>query len=439
MGGDTRYITNPSSNIRSIAYNQDGSCLVVTSKNNVSILSTGENRLIKRLKTKRTTEMEEEKKEKKKEKELNIKHIKSMHMIGTSQYAVIVGHDILDPKYKSKNVEEVEEGNKKRKVHLDNHVLIVRDIQKQQTMSYFVSKYEILNVQLNQHVMFVLTRKVLYILNPLTMEQLYGLKTESAHDKNKGWDRIHLDPTTYQPNQIPSTFILAYAPVAYYQNEKLQKPLVDRYQDIVLEKHEKAAWTVVYLNDLASTRRKRRGMNLNVMNSGWSRPVIIKKVTEGGPIACVALSKDGSLLASCSELGHKVTIRSMTKIYQIGCCDLGQADLLQKIEPLYEFDRGSLQRKIHSLDFSPNNDYVAALSDHGTLHIFSLKLTGKEYTRVAFAKQSSLDTSKPSICKFIDEFLVHVVSASGSSYLIYFNPINGKCHINRSGDLSKYV
>ncbi|KAF2171734.1 hypothetical protein M409DRAFT_50390 [Zasmidium cellare ATCC 36951] len=74
------------------------------------------------------------------------------------------------------------------------------------------------------------------------------------------------------------------------------------------------------------------------------------------PLRCLALSDDGSLLATASEQGTLNHVYNTTTLDQLA-----------------NFRRGVDQAIVHSMAFSPGNRWLASTSDKGTLHIFDLR------------------------------------------------------------------
>ncbi|KAK4561376.1 Phosphatidylinositol 3,5-bisphosphate-binding protein [Recurvomyces mirabilis] len=70
----------------------------------------------------------------------------------------------------------------------------------------------------------------------------------------------------------------------------------------------------------------------------------------------LALSPDGSLLATASEQGTLIRVYDTTTLNQLG-----------------EYRRGSDKADIFSLAFSPGKKWLAVTSDKGTLHVFDLR------------------------------------------------------------------
>ena len=74
-------------------------------------------------------------------------------------------------------------------------------------------------------------------------------------------------------------------------------------------------------------------------------------------IGCLAMNKDGTLLATASEKGTLIRIFKIGDDYHI----------------LQELRRGSEKAEIYSIAFDSNSKYLACSSDRGTIHIFNLK------------------------------------------------------------------
>ncbi|KAK0302314.1 Phosphatidylinositol 3,5-bisphosphate-binding protein [Friedmanniomyces endolithicus] len=87
--------------------------------------------------------------------------------------------------------------------------------------------------------------------------------------------------------------------------------------------------------------------------SGGSKRVLRAHNTS---LRCLAISDDGTLLATASEQGTLIRVYSISNVDQIA-----------------EFRRGSDHAIIFSLAFSPGNRWLACTSDKGTLHIFDLR------------------------------------------------------------------
>ena len=75
-------------------------------------------------------------------------------------------------------------------------------------------------------------------------------------------------------------------------------------------------------------------------------------------LACLALTSDGSLLATASDKG------TLVRIYNTDTRDLVQ-----------ELRRGVDRAEIYCLAFSPGSEWLACSSDKGTVHIFNVGTT----------------------------------------------------------------
>lgn len=74
-----------------------------------------------------------------------------------------------------------------------------------------------------------------------------------------------------------------------------------------------------------------------------------------GSLACLAMSADGSKIATASEKGTIVRVFDTNEGVQ-----------------LFELRRGTDHALVHCLSFSPSCEWLAATSDKGTVHVFSL-------------------------------------------------------------------
>ena len=138
-------------------------------------------------------------------------------------------------------------------------------------------------------------------------------------------------------------------------------------------------------------------------------------------VACLALSVDGSLLASASDKGTLIRIFTCT-----------DGNLLQEVR------RGIDRADICSLCFDPSKSWFACTSDKGTVHVFSVR-QAEEEKKTSFVKKllpkyfdSEWSFSKFSlpethaICGFGETAgTVVAVSLQGSFYSASFDPRAG--------------
>jgi WD40 repeat protein len=98
-------------------------------------------------------------------------------------------------------------------------------------------------------------------------------------------------------------------------------------------------------------------------------------------LRCMALSPDGTLLATASIQG------TLVRVYQ--CSTLDQ---------ILEFRRGMEMAVIYSIAFSPENRWLACTSDKGTLHVFDLQpdSIGDVAARNAASRMSTQHRRNPS-------------------------------------------
>jgi WD40 repeat protein len=78
-----------------------------------------------------------------------------------------------------------------------------------------------------------------------------------------------------------------------------------------------------------------------------------------GSIAAMALNRTGDLLATASEKG------TLIRIWKV--------DSANPTLPVM-FRRGADKAEINDLQFSRNSKYIAATSDHNTIHVFGIEL-----------------------------------------------------------------
>lgn len=86
-------------------------------------------------------------------------------------------------------------------------------------------------------------------------------------------------------------------------------------------------------------------------------------------IACLALSIDGTLLATASEKGTLIRVYSTRNGQQ-----------------LHELRRGAERAEIYSIAFHPSNQWLVVSSDKGTVHVFKLDMN--------LSQQQTDDTKK---------------------------------------------
>jgi autophagy-related protein 18 len=82
-------------------------------------------------------------------------------------------------------------------------------------------------------------------------------------------------------------------------------------------------------------------------------------------ISRLAFSFDGRMLATASDKGTVLRVFSVPEGGK-------KCTQLITIEKLFQFRRGSMQAKIHSLAFSASGELLAVCSDTDTIHIFRL-------------------------------------------------------------------
>ncbi|CAL4902737.1 unnamed protein product [Urochloa decumbens] len=163
-------------------------------------------------------------------------------------------------------------------------------------------------------------------------------------------------------------------------------------------------------------------------------------------VACMAMTADGSVLATASVKGTLVRVFSTVD----GTC-------------LQEVRRGRDQAEIYSIAMSPDVKWLAVCSDKGTLHVFSLRVRdgkkdggGKKSAAASSAKQTNTAANARSSLSFMkailpdyfssewsfaqfrlpettrhvaafgEENTVMIIGMDGSFYRCSFDPVNGK-------------
>jgi len=147
----------------------------------------------------------------------------------------------------------------------------------------------------------------------------------------------------------------------------------------------------------------------------------------------IAVNKEGTLVATCSETGTLINIFNTTTG-----------------KKLNELRRGSLSTKIHDLAFNTDSSCLACCSGNGTIHIFDLNncenknsvsvlSSCKDYLPVYFSSQWSyrqhfIGTNDKMICGFGIDNVLHVVTYKGVYYSIsgkdYVDIKSTNLHIN---------
>lgn len=138
-------------------------------------------------------------------------------------------------------------------------------------------------------------------------------------------------------------------------------------------------------------------------------------------VACIALTSDGSKLATASEKG------TLIRVFDTETGD-----------KLHEFRRGADRAAIFSLAFSRDAEFLCSSSDKGTIHVFSLSNKENRKSRMpVLGSVASYFSSEwsfawfhgpecPSICAFGKENnVINVITANGSFLNLKFNPEQG--------------
>ncbi|KAL0477468.1 WD repeat-containing protein [Acrasis kona] len=156
-------------------------------------------------------------------------------------------------------------------------------------------------------------------------------------------------------------------------------------------------------------------------------------------IACLALNRDGSRLATCSEKG------TLIRIFDT---DTG--------EKLQEVRRGSKLATIYSISFSADSNYICCCSATGTVHLWAIDSKGKKNRTSSFSFISSIvpvgyvssqwsmaeyrGLEGPALCSFGgDSSTVYVITAKGEFLTIKFDLQKGEAKLEATHQLDKFV
>ena len=98
-----------------------------------------------------------------------------------------------------------------------------------------------------------------------------------------------------------------------------------------------------------------------------------------GSIAAMALNRHGDLLATASEKG------TLIRIWKV--------DTPNPTCP-FMFRRGADKAEINDLQFSRNSRFIAATSDHNTIHVFGIDMANVATDTNAEAQAAALEEEK---------------------------------------------
>ena len=178
--------------------------------------------------------------------------------------------------------------------------------------------------------------------------------------------------------------------------------------------------------------------SVNVKNYDKQHEIKIK--AHKGPINCLQLNKDGTILATASDKG------TLIRLFDTNTG-----------EPIQELRRGTDNAIIYSIAFDDNNKFLAVASDKKTIHIFIINKDnsqnktdnnelneinvsnkksvfgkvsnffgmGKKYFNSEWSFAQFKVTSHKSICTFGPENSIFVVTNEGKYYQATFDPKTG--------------
>ena len=126
----------------------------------------------------------------------------------------------------------------------------------------------------------------------------------------------------------------------------------------------------------------------HVRIKNYEKSIIFSIKAHDNNIAYITLSFDGSLLATASDIGTLIRIFSSEN-----------GNLLQELR------RGKDKADIKYICFEPNYKFIAASSNKGTIHIWSLGKTLKALNKVNEGNENEGVENKTSILKGLPNFL----------------------------------
>jgi len=143
-----------------------------------------------------------------------------------------------------------------------------------------------------------------------------------------------------------------------------------------------------------------------------------------GALAAIALTVDGSLLATASERGTLIRLFDTGK-QRVGGGDDTKSSSLPLGTPLYEFRRGVEQATVGCLCFSYDRQWLGCTSNRGTVHVFRVAVPkeeddegrdsdGKEHVSSRRGGEGNVSTSTAS--KFVRTFLPRILTKSSKKF-----------------------
>lgn len=135
---------------------------------------------------------------------------------------------------------------------------------------------------------------------------------------------------------------------------------------------------------LAYPDKKKGGVRIK----NYEKSIVFSVKAHDNNIAQITLTFDGSLLATASDQGTLIRIFSTEN-----------GNLLQEVR------RGKDKADIKYICFEPNYKFIAATSNKGTIHIWSLSKTVREFNKVPEGESDKNIENKTSILKGLPKFL----------------------------------
>lgn len=260
----------------------------------------------------------------------------------------------------------------------------------------------VLSVKMNKSRLVVLLQEQIYIYDISNMRLLHTIDTNPNINgimaMSPSLDNCYL--VYPSPPKVINSEIKANATTNNISvntgNGRPQGPLIESDED--LEPGGAEAQELAAQADLNSDSQSNKSGNSNVIKNGdvilfnlkTLQPTMVIEAHKG-EIASLALSLDGSLLATASEKGTIIRVFNVETGIKVN-----------------QFRRGTYPTRIHSMCFSADNQFLAATCSTKTIHIF--KIGSTRQLDPNSEKHDSDDST-------IEEDVIDAVSQGGSDSL----------------------
>lgn len=441
------FAADPNALIKSISINQESNILSIVTQDNFSIWE---------IKPKSLTKIHTSK----------AKNIRSVHPLYSTQVVAIVGHGARKKKTplhdqssnaNDKTVKNKIQGekhgpsttsassvtstqrqtisnNKDRVYAYDNHTVALRSLESGEDLAMIETEGEIINLMLRPDYLFVVSVSQIYQIDLGSFTQVRAFPTHQAHYLAHGWDSISNNPKSYSPDSRPSNGIVA---VSYELNKSIEETFNALNNSDDTEGFSSNLTNGAHSPFVLSYVTPHEEKSISVVSSRRidhdASPTCVKDA-HSNPLTCLAVSFDGSLIASASTLGTLVRVRSSRDPNNVKMT----------------FRRGTTGATIHTMAFSRDNKFLAAASDSGTVHIWNLHDTeknsrGLSYYLLQYPKAFCWHNNEPkcpSVMGFTEkpkskEPLLHIAYLNGRFITLTFSVTeSGPCSIVQEVNLN---